>query len=230
MTATISRKDVIYRSLRQAIIEQALKPGAKLPEDRIGEQFGVSRTGVRGALVRLAAEGLVEIRPNRGAAVAEPSLEEARDIFDMRRCLEREVVSRLAGTMDEATLARLDAHLGDEERALREPGPRSIRLAGEFHQLLAELTGSKILSRYVDEVCSRCSLILALYGRPHSAECGVEEHAQIIQALRAGDAGRAVAVMEAHLDAVQGRARIDGNRADPDIATVLKRYVAGSGA
>ena len=88
MTATISRKDVIYRSLRQAIIEQALKPGAKLPEDRIGEQFGVSRTGVRGALVRLAAEGLVEIRPNRGAAVAEPSLEEAQDIFDMRRCLE----------------------------------------------------------------------------------------------------------------------------------------------
>jgi DNA-binding GntR family transcriptional regulator len=230
MPAPTSRSDIIYRSLRRAIIEQALKPGVKLPEDRIGEQFGVSRTGVRNALVRLAAEGLVEIRPNRGAAVAEPSLEEGQDIFAMRRCLEREVVARLAEKSDATILARLEAHLADEERALREPGPRSIRLAGEFHQLLAELTGSKILSRYVDEVCSRCSLILALYGRPHSAESGVEEHAQIIEALRAGDAGRAAAVMEAHLDAVQDRARIEASRAEPDIAAILKRYAAGPGA
>ena len=75
-----SRAHSVYRALRRAIIEQALKPGMKLPEDSIGEQLGVSRTLVREAFNRLAVEGLVELKPNRGASVAYPTLEEARDV------------------------------------------------------------------------------------------------------------------------------------------------------
>src|ERR1700755_2990300 len=93
------RTGQIYRALRHAIIEQALEPGAKLPEDAIGERFGASRTIVRSALSRLAAEGLVELRRNRGAAVAAPAWEEARDTFDVRLGLERLVVARLAGQL-----------------------------------------------------------------------------------------------------------------------------------
>jgi DNA-binding GntR family transcriptional regulator len=219
-----SRSDAIYASLRRAIIEQALKPGAKLPEDTIGETFGVSRTSVRNALVRLNAEGLVELRPNRGASVARPSLEDAHDIFGMRRCLEREVVTRLCARMSKDGIDALEAHLAEEERALRAGGPRSIRLAGEFHILLAELTGSKTLAGYVGEIVSRCSLILALYGRPHSAECGVEEHARIIAALREQDAQAATAIMETHLDAVRDRARIDAPEPAPDVAAILGAY------
>ena len=93
------RAGLIYRALRHAIIEQALAPGAKLPEDAIGERFGASRTIVRAALGQLAAEGLVELRRNRGAAVATPAWEEARDTFDVRLGLERLVMSRLAGRL-----------------------------------------------------------------------------------------------------------------------------------
>ena len=75
----VLRAESVYRALRRAIIEQALKPGMKLPEDSIGEQLGVSRTLVREAFGRLAVEGLVELKPNRGASVAYPTLEEARD-------------------------------------------------------------------------------------------------------------------------------------------------------
>ncbi len=71
-------------------------PAPKLPEDTIGERFGASRTIVRTALTRLAGEGLVEMRRNRGAAVAKPTWEEARDVFDVRVGLERLVVARLA--------------------------------------------------------------------------------------------------------------------------------------
>jgi DNA-binding GntR family transcriptional regulator len=67
---------VICRALRRAIIEQALEPGAKLPEDSLGERFGVSRTIARHALGQLAAEGLVELRRNRIAVVATPSWQE----------------------------------------------------------------------------------------------------------------------------------------------------------
>ena len=98
-TGGSERAATIYRALRHAIIEQALEPGAKLPEDAIGERFGASRTIVRHALGQLAAEGLVELRRNRGAAVATPSWDEARDIFDVRRGLERLVMARLAGRL-----------------------------------------------------------------------------------------------------------------------------------
>ena len=91
------RAGAVYRALRHAIIEQALEPGAKLPEDAIGERFGVSRTLVRNALGQLAAEGLVELRRNRGAAVAKPELGRGARRLRRPRGLERLVVMRLAG-------------------------------------------------------------------------------------------------------------------------------------
>ncbi|MEO6984142.1 MAG: GntR family transcriptional regulator [Paralcaligenes sp.] len=224
MSTPSNRSGAIYYSLRRAIIEQALRPGLKLPEDAIGEQFGVSRTGVRNALVRLSAEGLVDIRPNKGATVAEPSLEEALDIFSLRRCLEREVVDRLAKQTSTSTLSALRAHVAKEEKVLGHKGPESMRLAGEFHTLLAELTGSKALARYVSEIVSRCSLILALYSRPHSGECGVDEHLQIIEALRQRDPDQAMRVMEHHLSAVEERANISEQGAEPDIRSILSQY------
>ena len=140
----------------------------------IGKRFGVSRTIVRAALARLAAESLVELHLNRGATVAHPSLDEAHDVFDIRRSLERLVVERLAGRLSRADVARLKAHVAAEEQAKGRGGAESIRLAGEFHMLLAELAGSSTLSRYVGELISRSSLILALYGRPHSPDCAVD--------------------------------------------------------
>src|ERR1700749_4398135 len=132
------RTGQIYRALRHAIIEQALEPGAKLPEDAIGERFGASRTIVRAALGQLAAEGLVELRRNRGASVASPAWEEARDTFDVRLGLERLVMSRLAGSLTREQIKTLEAHVDEEEKAQGNNEALSIRLATEFHILLAE--------------------------------------------------------------------------------------------
>src|SRR5258705_4093621 len=136
------RAKLIYRALGNAIIEQALEPGAKLPEDAIGDRFGESRTIVRSALGQLAAEGLVELRRNKGAAVATPAWEDARDTFDVRLGLERLVMSRLSGRLDRDQIKRLKAHVDEEERTRGNNEPLSIRLATEFHILLAEMTGS----------------------------------------------------------------------------------------
>ncbi|TDR88046.1 GntR family transcriptional regulator [Enterovirga rhinocerotis] len=214
----------IYEAIRRAIVEQALKPGAKLPEDTIGAGFGVSRTIAREALRRLAESGLVEIKRNRGASVAQPSWEEARDIFDIRMALERIVVERLAGRLTAAQIRRLEDHAAEEERAAGDREPRSVRLATEFHVLLAEMTGSETLARYVAEVSWRCGLTLTLYSRPHSAECGVNEHREIIAALAAGDAAMAVAVMDRHLHGVVSRALIDPPAKASDLAEILRRY------
>lgn len=225
MTKSSTRSFPVYDSLRRAIIEQALKPGVKLPEDSIGETFGVSRTVVRNALVRLDAEGLIDIRPNRGASVAVPTIEEAYDIFDMRQCLEREVVQRLCATDSTEAVETLKRHLTQEQSTLGKDHTRSIRLAGEFHVLLAELTGSPMLAKYVNEIVSRCSLILARFAQVHSAECGVEEHAEIIEAIAHRDAEKAMGLMHIHLHEVQNRALLNpGDDGRDNVSEILSRY------
>ena len=112
----------------------------------------------------------------------------------------------------------------EEQAALGSEGPLAMRLTGEFHILLAQLTGSKPLTRYVSEIVSRCSLILALYSRPHSGRCGVDEHRQIIDALRKGDPERAMTVMEHHLEAVEERAQIHEQAEEPDVRAILREY------
>lgn len=214
--------DAVHDLLRKAIIEQALRPGMRLPEDTVGEQFGVSRTIVRHALVRLEHEGLVETRRNRGAFVAEPSRDEAQHVFEVRRCLENDVIRLLCERMPRSGYDRLEAHVRQEEAVRGKDGPVSIRLAGEFHVLLAELTGNPVLTRYVSEVVLRCSLIMSLYARSHSSDCAVDEHSQIIEAIRTGDAARAIEIMEHHLGAVAGRAELS---ARPDsIQSILSHY------
>jgi DNA-binding GntR family transcriptional regulator len=223
------RAGAIYRALRHAIIEQALQPGAKLPEDAIGERFGASRTIVRHALGQLAAEGLVELRRNRGAAVATPRWDEARDLFDVRVVFERLVVARLAGKLTREQIKRLAQHVDEEERARGNNEPLSIRLATEFHILLAEMTGSPVLTRYVSEVASRCGLTLALYSRPHSSECAVNEHRAIIAALADGDLAHATKVMDEHLEAVAGRALVTARPGrERDIKDILAPYAEDS--
>jgi DNA-binding GntR family transcriptional regulator len=219
-----ARGETVYRSLRQAIIEQALLPGTKLPEDAIGARFGVSRTVVRRALSRLEVDGLVEFRLNRGAAVARPGLEEAREIFALRAVLEGEVIRKLAGRLSGAQAAALTAHVDGEAAARRRGGPESIRLAGEFHILLADLTGNGVLTRYVGELVSRCSLILAAYARPHSPDCAIDEHRRLIALLSRGDAEAAVEEMARHIGGVEARADLGPERAPPDLDAVLVRY------
>jgi DNA-binding GntR family transcriptional regulator len=222
---TNQRVRAVYAGLRRAIIEQALLPGTKLPEDSIGESFGVSRTLVRSALTTLAAEGLVELRRNRGAVVATPSLAEARDVFDIRQNLERLVVLRLSGKLSRDQIESLHAHVDREQHAKGRDGPESVRLAGEFHTLLASYTGNHLLARYIGEVVSRSSLILALYSRPHSSDCAVNEHRTLIEALAASDERKAVDLMDHHLGAVQDRALLDrGDDTGRSLQDVLSKY------
>jgi DNA-binding GntR family transcriptional regulator len=218
-----TRTEKVHDALRRAIIEQRLSAGARLPEDAIGESFGTSRTIAREALSRLAAEGLVDLIPNRGAFVANPSLDEGRHIFVVRKALERTVMQQIAGQMTPQIAQSLRALVKDEAALGVANEAEAIRLAGEFHLHLAEMSGNTILQKFVTEVVSRCSLVLAKYARPHSADCAAEEHAQIVEALVAADGSRAGDLMDHHLDSVASRALIV--RETPrDVRAVLADY------
>jgi DNA-binding GntR family transcriptional regulator len=166
------------------------------------------------------------MKAKRTATVARPSLEEARAIFEVRRCLEREAIRLLVERWRPELGAALEGHVRDEEEAAkRQDKALSIRLAGEFHIRLAEMTGNELLLRYVSEVVSRCSLILAVFGRPHSSECGIHEHHGVIAALRSGDVARAVEVMDHHVALVESRALIAEDGEAPDLGAIIGRYL-----
>ena len=226
---TPTRTEQVHAALRQAIIEQQLTPGARLPEDMIGESFGTSRTIAREALLRLSVEGLVDLLPNRGAFVANPSLNEGRDVFVVRRGLERMVVQQLSGQLDPSQICELRTMLEQEELAASRDDCEAIRLAGEFHLRLAEMTGNKLLIRYLTETVSRCSLVLTVYGRPHSVDCGIDEHRQIIEALIAGDGAKAADLMEHHIEQVAGRALLE-TRKPASLQDVLAQYATKMGS
>jgi DNA-binding GntR family transcriptional regulator len=92
----------IYGRIQKAVLEHRLAPGTKLIEERLAEVSGVSRTKIREVLNKLAHEGLVELVPNRGAFIASPSVEQARDVFVTRRMIEPEMARLLSRTATSA--------------------------------------------------------------------------------------------------------------------------------
>lgn len=225
---TPTRTEKVQLALRRAILEQRLTPGTRLPEDAIGEAFGASRTIAREALGRLATEGLVELIPNRGAFVANPSLEEGRGIFVIRSALERAMVRQLSGRIDAASIKRLTEMVEAETRLAEKSDVEAIRLASEFHLYLASLTGNPLLERYLVEIISRCSLVMTMYGRPHSADCGAREHREIVDALVAGEFTRAGDLMERHVEDVAARAQLSV-RPRADVRQVLADFASRMG-
>jgi DNA-binding GntR family transcriptional regulator len=217
---------VVQEALRLAILEQALEPGAKLPEDAVGEQFGVSRTIARRALERLAAEELVEIQPNRSASVIRPTLAEAHDLFEVRIDLEDVVVQRLCERLKGASKKRLEAAVAAEDAAYHARSPEYIRLSAQFHILLAEMTGSPLLSRTLRQIIWRSAVVLRLYGRPNWDD-RAHEHRDLIALIADGPLAKAQLAMREHLQSVLTRA-LDGAKlpTDPTLGEVLSHYAA----
>jgi len=195
----------IYERLVTAIFEHRLPPGTKLGEEGLAAIFGVSRARIRAVLPRLAHEGLVTLEPNRGAFVTQPTVDQARDVFEARRLIEPGIATRLARQPDRASaVARLRQHVATERRARVAGDSRMIvRLSGEFHVLLAELSGNSLLAKSMRELASLTCLIIALYDRPTTPSCLGEEHGEIADAIATGDARRAASLMIEHLNHVE---------------------------
>jgi DNA-binding GntR family transcriptional regulator len=195
-----TRSAKVYSALLAAILDHRLPPGTRLPEDEIGALFGASRTIVRAALQALAHERVVTIAPNRGAHVAEPTVDEARHVFEARSLIEPRVAALAAGRAGPADVARLERHLAEENAALAaDEQSRAIALSAAFHNSIAEIAAQPILEAFVRELTSRSSLVVALYWRRRDAICERHAHHELVDAIGAGAAERAGDLMRSHL-------------------------------
>lgn len=192
--------DEIVERLHAAILEHRLPPGTKLGEDRLAETFGVSRTRIRQVLLRLAGEKVVRQFANRGAFVAEPTVQEARDVFDARASIEPMLAERVAVRGAAADAARLREHVAKEQAARQSGDLRAqIKLSGEFHGLVADMAGNAVLAAMLRELVARSSLIIAVYGTPAASDCAADEHHRLVEAVRRRDGSLAARVMRDHL-------------------------------
>ncbi|MBY5928056.1 GntR family transcriptional regulator [Halomonas denitrificans] len=198
------RHEAIHRSISDAIIEHRLKPGARLREDALSDVFGVSRTGIRKILQRLALEELVTLTPRRGASVTRPTADEAKDVFEARQMVECGLMPDIARRITSADIDTLREMARRERDALR-TGQQSvaIRLSADFHTYLARLSGNRTLADFVERLCSRSSLILAVYGNTGHLGCESHDHQDLINFLAEGKAERAAAFMGRHLKAIE---------------------------
>ena len=199
----------IVDSITTAIVERRLMPGTKLVEQQIADIFKVSRTLVRQALNQLSRDHLVTLEPARGAFVAQPSVEEARQVFEVRRMLEAALVKRLCSEITDGQVAELRAHLRIElEAVLRTDVPGRTRLLADFHVVLARLAGNEVLAHMLGDLLSRSSLIALMYQSSHSAEHSQDEHVALVDAIERRDARAAVRLMEQHLIHVENNLRL----------------------
>jgi len=216
-------QDEIYDKIYVAILEHRLHPGTKLVEERLADIFGVSRARIREVLARLAHEQIVELYPQRGAYVAKPSIEQARDVFEARRLIEPAVMRRLIETLTPEKLARLRQHQELELDARRRDDKRAvIRLSGEFHSLAAELAGNSALARNMRELSVLTCLMIFLYDAPTSESCRADEHSQIIEAIAKRDAARAQRLMLEHLEHIESGMKLEGSTEEVDLEAIFR--------
>lgn len=219
---TASSTARIVDSLTRAIVEHRLHPGTKLAEQKLADHFGVSRTLVRQALFQMARNRLIRMEPARGAFVATPSADEARQVFAVRRMLEAAMVREFIRQVTPAQIKALKTHIQQEKQAVaRQDVSGRTELLADFHVRMAELMGNDVLAQMLDELLSRCALITLMYQSTSAAEHSSDEHAEIVKALAAKDEALAVRLMDEHLQHVEQGLHFDRKLPSNDISMAL---------
>ncbi len=194
----------IAQALTRAIVEHKLLPGTKLAEQKLADHFGVSRTLVRQALFQLTQNRLVTLEPARGAFVSTPSVEEARQVFAVRKMLETEMTRAFVQQVSPKQIKALREHVKQEAAAVDRADVSSrTELLGDFHVRIAELMGNEVLAQMLGDLISRCALITLMYQSASAAAHSHEEHEAIVQALASKNEALAVQLMQEHLAHVE---------------------------
>ena len=192
--------EIVAAKIEAAILDHRLPPGTKLTEEELASIYQVSRGIVRSALHSLSHRDLVDIRRHRGAFVAQPTIREAREVFEARALLEPRTAHSAAHRARTRDIRNLERHIAREHEAMAagELG-RAVFLSGAFHIAIAEIADQTTVARFIASLIARSSLIVALYWRRRDALCESHAHHDLVDALREGDGARAEALMKSHL-------------------------------
>ncbi len=205
--------------LRERILHGDYPEGAPLRQDALAAELGVSRIPVREALRQLEAEGLVSFSPHVGAVVSSLSLDDIRELFDLRALLESELLRRAIAHMHEDDLERAAAVLAEYRAAFRR---RDVAAWGalnrEFHAALLEPAGQPLTMAILQNLLNQSDRYTRLQlSLTHGEDRAREEHSAILEAVRDCDAQRACALLASHILGA-GRSLLEFLRAERGLA------------
>ncbi len=204
--AIASVVDQVYSATRARIMDGTLQRGARIHQEDLADELGVSRTPVREALRRLAAEGLVEMRTNRGARVADVNRDDMHAAYEARLVIEPGAARLAAQGSATRPLARMRTAVAAQRRAIPNVR-RSFEANREFHLALVEASGNPFLLQLAERLWVT-RIGEAIYERqsetPERMGLDADEHEEILAAVQSGNGRRAETLTRRHLaDAMQ---------------------------
>jgi DNA-binding GntR family transcriptional regulator len=208
----------VAERLRQRIFAHELAPGDWIDEQRLADEYGISRTPLREALKVLASEGLVELKPRRGCYVTEISRQDLDDIFPLMAMLEGRCAGDAVRQAKPADIAELnDIHARLESAADERRIDAFFEVNQEFHKKIQELAGNRRMLSVIQDLRKALKLSrlhsLSLEGRLQQS---LAEHRAIMAAIRARDAASAEKLMHDHiLCGREALARMEGKTTSP---------------
>jgi len=195
-------RDVVFNTLRKAILTGQLKPGERLMEVHLANRLGVSRTPIREAIRKLELEGLVIMVPRRGAEVARITEKSLKDVLEVRRALDALSVELACDRITQKDIRRLWDACGEFERAVRE-GEASVIASADvaLHDIIVEATGNARLQQLVNNLSEQMYRFRFVYIKEESRHDNlIAEHREIYESIVSRDKERAAAAAKLHID------------------------------
>ncbi|MCF3973214.1 GntR family transcriptional regulator [Paracoccus salsus] len=217
---------IIVDSILDAIADQRLRAGTKLGEQALSDLFACNRAQVRRSLAALTAYQVVDHLPNRGAYVATPTPDDARDIFQARRAIETVICRNVVRLATQGDIAALREHLRQEQAAKGSDNrPVAVRLSRGFHVMLGRIGRNPVLARYLEELTMRSSLIIGLYAKGHATLCAEDEHARIVDAIESRDEAEAQRLLDEHLRHIEAGISFDDDKPQTGALSAMLRGI-----
>ncbi len=195
-------RDVVFHTLRQAILTGELKPGERLMEIHLANKLGVSRTPIREAIRKLELEGLVTMIPRRGAEVAQITEKSMNDVLEVRRALDALCAELACERITEEELAQLEKAAASFEAAVKTKDLKKIVQADvAFHDIIVRATGNQRLIQLVNNLSEQMYRYRFEYIKDSSQhERLVEEHRIIYESIVKKDKETASQAAKVHID------------------------------
>lgn len=198
----LNLSEKIYEILKNQIINEELKPGERLLDDKLASKFGVSRTPIRESLTRLSSEGLVEIIPRSGMYVKRLNRKDVEEIYEIRRLLEGLAARQAAPVIDNKELKRLSLLLEKAKRSLGSDDRRiCIDLDIRLHDVILKNCQNSRLISIMNNLNTLIHVFRVRVARnKEKARQALKEHEAVLEAIKERDAEKAEKMMMEHIE------------------------------
>ena len=195
-------RDVVFNTLRNAILMGDIEPGERLMEVKLAEKLGVSRTPIREAIRMLELEGLVEMAPRKGAQVAKITKEDIKDVLEVRKVLEDLAIDLACDNIDAQEIKKLEENMVRFQNAIKKNDIKEIAVIDvEFHEIIYISTKNKRLIQILSNLREQMYRYRFEYIKDKETREGlVKEHKIIVEALKNKDKQGGKDAIKKHLD------------------------------